>query len=948
MRFDRFPGPAACRHARRFSRAAAVLTLAAVLAGAAGSPAGAADLAQRARDEGSVRVLVGFELAGRSFAPDGSLAPVAAERQRTAIRSAQLEILEALAGTTSRTVAAYRFIPFVALEVDEAGLRILEALPAVRSIHPDVAVPPTMASSNPVIDAPEAWAAGFDGTGQVVAVLDTGVDKTHPFFTTGAKVVSEACYSSNNSASTSFCPGGASSSTAAGSGVNCPTSISACSHGTHVAGTAVGNDGVGPNFGVGRGAKVIAIQVFSRFTGANCGSGPSPCPLAWTSDQILGLERVYALRTSFAIAAANMSLGGGQYFDQATCDSANAAIKAAIDNLLSAGIATVISAGNNGFTDSTGAPGCVSTAVTVGATTDADAVASFSNIASFVDLVAPGVSIDSSVPGGGIATFQGTSMSAPHVTGAWAVLRQKKPAATVAEVLAALRNTAVLVDDLRPGGSVQGLRRIDVNDAVALLGSPPPQCYLLTRTHTGTGADPAVTPASSPACPAGQFVAGAAVQVSAAPGAGWTVGSWSGTGDDASRSAINLLAMPAGARTVSVRYVAAGAANLLLVDDDDNGPDVRASYTAALAALGRPHQVWNTANSDAEPTSADLAAHKTVVWFSGDEFGGVARPGAGGEAALGTFLNGGGCLILSSQDYFFDRGLTPFLSSYLGAASVLNDESQTSVAGRGSAFGRLGASGLAYPFSNFSDVLAPGAGAEVAFQGDQGVAALSKVAGDYRTVYLGFPLEALPTAAARTQALGAALDFCAALFADVPPGHWARRWAETLYHAGVTAGCASSPRRFCPDSTVTREQMAVFLLRAKEGPAYTPPACTTAPFTDVPAASATCPWIRELANRGVTSGCGGGKFCPQSPVTREQMALFLLKTDEGSAYVPPACTTPPFADVPVASPFCRYIKELAARGVTGGCGGGNFCPTGRNTRAQMAVFLSSTFGLQLP
>jgi hypothetical protein len=106
--------------------------------------------------------------------------------------------------------------------------------------------------------------------------------------------------------------------------------------------------------------------------------------LSFTSDQILGLERVFALRSTFNIAAVNMSLGGGRYFDQASCDAANVARKAAIDNLRSVNIATVISSGNDSFADSMGAPGCISSAVSVGSTDDGgsvmlDAVSSFSN-----------------------------------------------------------------------------------------------------------------------------------------------------------------------------------------------------------------------------------------------------------------------------------------------------------------------------------------------------------------------------------------------------------------------------------------------------------------------------------------------------------------------------------------------------------------------------------------
>jgi hypothetical protein len=182
-------------------------------------------------------------------------------------------------------------------------------------------------------------------------------------------------------------------------------------------------------------------------------------------------------------------------------------------------------------------------------------------------------------------------------------------------------------------------------------------------------------------------------------------------------------------------------------------------------------------------------------------------------------------------------------------------------------------------------------------------------------------------------------------FPDVPPAHPFYRFVETLLHVGVTAGCTATT--YCPDGVTTREQMAVFLLRAKEGGAYTPPPCTTAPFPDVPCSSPFAPWVQELVARGITAGCGGGLYCPTSPVTREQMAVFLLKTREGAALTPPPCTTASFTDVPCSSPFAPWVQELVARGITAGCGGGLYCPIDPVTRGQMAVFLTKTFALIL-
>ncbi len=183
-------------------------------------------------------------------------------------------------------------------------------------------------------------------------------------------------------------------------------------------------------------------------------------------------------------------------------------------------------------------------------------------------------------------------------------------------------------------------------------------------------------------------------------------------------------------------------------------------------------------------------------------------------------------------------------------------------------------------------------------------------------------------------------------FADVGPTYFAWPFVETIYARGITGGCGGD--NYCPELTITRAEMAVFLLTAEHGPGYTPPPATGTVFNDVPAGSFAAAFIEQLAREGVTTGCGGGNYCPGSPTTRDQMATFLLLAKEGSSYTPPACATPTFSDVPCSSPFAVWIDELARRGITGGCGGGNYCPSGSVTRAQMAVFLATTFGLPTP
>ncbi len=187
-----------------------------------------------------------------------------------------------------------------------------------------------------------------------------------------------------------------------------------------------------------------------------------------------------------------------------------------------------------------------------------------------------------------------------------------------------------------------------------------------------------------------------------------------------------------------------------------------------------------------------------------------------------------------------------------------------------------------------------------------------------------------------TLALGFVADFL-----DVPPSNIFHDFVTSLAANGVTGGVGGG--NYGVSLSVLRQQMAVFLLKAKHGVCYAPPPCTGT-FGDVTCPSTFADWIEALAAEGITGGCGGNDYCPQNPVRRDQMAVFLLKAEHGSGYTPPACAGI-FPDVPCSSPFAPWIEQLAAEQITGGCGGGNYCPANDNTRGQMAVFVVKTFGL---
>jgi hypothetical protein len=167
---------------------------------------------------------------------------------------------------------------------------------------------------------------------------------------------------------------------------------------------------------------------------------------------------------------------------------------------------------------------------------------------------------------------------------------------------------------------------------------------------------------------------------------------------------------------------------------------------------------------------------------------------------------------------------------------------------------------------------------------------------------------------------------------------------ENIFHFRITAGCSAG--LFCPDSTIRRDQMAVFLLKTKMSSAYVPPACT-GKFADVACPGPFTDWIEDVSNRGIIADCGGGNFCPAAPVARRDMAVWLLKAYYDDSYVPPPATGL-FGDVPIADPDAPWIEALYNRHVTAGCSANPllYCPDNSNTRAQMAVFLVKTWGLQ--
>ncbi|GAA4457906.1 hypothetical protein GCM10023170_054940 [Phytohabitans houttuyneae] len=435
------------------SRWLALFVIAALAAGLAPATASAAPPPAAAAGE-SVRVIVGLRA---DFDPSSlrQQATRASAQERIATAAAAVET--ELRGVPHTIHHRYDSLPYLALTAPSGAIDALRKAGRITSVQRDEAERVALSDSTRIIGAQEATAHGFDGTGRVIAVLDTGVERTHPFLS--GRVVEEACFSGNSN-----CPNGSTSQTGVGAAAPCTYSPSECPHGTHVAGIAAGRRSGSITFdGVAPGASVMPIQVFSRFTGTfDCGPLLAVCAKSFQSDQVAGLNQVInRLLGGVRIAAVNISIGSAATQSTA-CDSD--VRKTAIDSLRAQGVPTVIASGNSGSNTGVSTPACISTAVTVGNTTKADAVASDSNSSQQVDLLAPGSSIVSSVPGGGTATMSGTSMAAPHVAGAMAVYRERFPGTDLSTVLATLHNTGVVITD--PDNLVVK-RRINISTAMA-------------------------------------------------------------------------------------------------------------------------------------------------------------------------------------------------------------------------------------------------------------------------------------------------------------------------------------------------------------------------------------------------------------------------------------------------------------------------------------------------
>lgn len=357
------------------------------------------------------------------------------------LRRQQDNLAHEVTGPDFEVTHRFETLPGLSGEVTAAGLEALKNRPDVAAIALDLPVQATLGESGQFIGAGDVnlflniWGAGVN-----VAVLDTGIDLSHPDL--APQIVAQRCFSRGN------CLPSRSNTSDNAQDEN--------GHGTHVAGIVAGQGSVSPS-GVAQGARLIPVRVLD-------GRG-----LGYTSDVIAGLDWLVANQETLNVKVINMSLGGGAY--RGECDQADAntlLFATAVNAARQAGIILFAAAGNDGFTDQLMLPACLSGVLAVGNVYDApgagynwgtcadsvvaaDQVACSSNSSAKLDLLAPGVQITATGLGGSTANKSGTSMSSPHAAAVAALMLEAQPDLTPDQVEAMLKATGVPVTDHRNG-----------------------------------------------------------------------------------------------------------------------------------------------------------------------------------------------------------------------------------------------------------------------------------------------------------------------------------------------------------------------------------------------------------------------------------------------------------------------------------------------------------------
>jgi len=348
---------------------------------------------------------------------------------------------------------------YLSLEVNAKALDRLIDSGLVEHVYENSILKSNLSDSLSLIGANYVHSGGDLGAGQSIVILDSGVDTSHEVF--AGRIDTEACFSwpeYNNAYEENLCPlvwfwdpaWGFKMGEGTDQGVHC--SLPNCEHGTHVAGIAAA---------VAPAAKIIPVQVHTKFLTSDDCDGAAPCSRPTEHNELAALRWVLSVAEQYNIAAVNISSGSEALY-YGSCDDVSP-YTPLLDELRTQGVAVITSSGNDGSSNSVNMPGCESDAITVGSTElhadngdieylirlwwggsfasklvisgmRTDAVSHFSNTSSMLDMFAPGQAINSSLPGDSYGYKQGTSMAAPHVAGAMAVLKAKHSSASIAQL----------------------------------------------------------------------------------------------------------------------------------------------------------------------------------------------------------------------------------------------------------------------------------------------------------------------------------------------------------------------------------------------------------------------------------------------------------------------------------------------------------------------------------
>ena len=385
-------------------------------------------------------------------------------------------LMSKLSRVGAREHKHYKHLSIMAIQVGIKGLKELEKSSDVKKVYPNKLRKHSLRSSTVQVQADKAWARNHQGRRVTIAIVDAGFSNFTDMFNAPGKVVKEACFTTTiniqgfqlygncwpNNSEMRIGPDSAYG--------GCSPCAAGNDHGSLVAGVAAGNaDQYSPKLkGVARESSVIAVNVFSRTADQRlCGSNGS-CVVALDSDVLAGLDYVYSQRNQHDIAAVNLSLGGGAF--QNSCDDSSVFTEV-INRFKSSNIAVVVSVGNAGSGTSISEPACVSNAIAVGSVGDTNEVSFFTNSNHLVDFWAPGENITTDCGDylNCYETVNGTSFSAPHVSGAFAILRSFNMKLTVDEILAVLKTSGIPIKD-----PLNGITRplIQINNALDIAPRP--------------------------------------------------------------------------------------------------------------------------------------------------------------------------------------------------------------------------------------------------------------------------------------------------------------------------------------------------------------------------------------------------------------------------------------------------------------------------------------------